>query len=68
MKWAWTRRSCSRRRKPPVERPNPPKPQKALPNNVDDLLKSSGSGLPGLGGGSRFPGLPGLGGGKGGKK
>ena len=40
----------------------PAKPQKALPTDVNDLLKSSGSGLPGLGGGSRFPGLPGLGG------
>ena len=43
------------------------KPQKALPTDVNDLLKSSGSGLPGLGGAPRFPGLPGLGG-KGGKK
>ena len=33
-----------------------------LPNDVGQLLKS-GSGLPGLGGASRFPGLPGLGGG-----
>ncbi len=33
-----------------------------LPADVGQLLKS-GSGLPGLGGASRFPGLPGLGGG-----
>ena len=33
-----------------------------LPSDVGQLLKS-GSGLPGLGGASRFPGLPGLGGG-----
>jgi len=33
-----------------------------LPTDVGQLLKS-GSGLPGLGGASRFPGLPGLGGG-----
>src|SRR5690606_16571575 len=33
-----------------------------LPADVGQLLKS-GSGLPGLGGQSRFPGLPGLGGG-----
>ena len=33
-----------------------------LPSDVSQLLKS-GSGLPGLGGASRFPGLPGLGGG-----
>ncbi len=33
-----------------------------LPTDVGQLLKS-GSGLPGLGGSSRFPGLPGLGGG-----
>ena len=33
-----------------------------LPSDVGQLLKS-GSGLPGLGGTSRFPGLPGLGGG-----
>ena len=44
------------------------KPQKALPTDVNDLLKSSGSGLPGLGGAPRFPGLPGLGGSKGNKK
>jgi signal recognition particle subunit SRP54 len=41
-------------------------PQQALaeklPTDVGQLLKS-GSGLPGLGGASRFPGLPGLGGG-----
>ncbi len=41
---------------------------KALPTDVNDLLKSSGSGLPGLGGASRFPGLPGLGSSKGAKK
>jgi len=35
--------------------------KKALPTNVDDLLKSAGPGLPGLGA-PRFPGLPGLGG------
>jgi signal recognition particle subunit SRP54 len=35
---------------------------KALPDDVNKLLKSSGgSGLPGLGGAPRFPGLPGLG-------
>jgi signal recognition particle subunit SRP54 len=34
----------------------------ALPADVGQFLKS-GSGLPGLGGQSRFPGLPGLGGG-----
>lgn len=33
-----------------------------LPSDVGQLLKS-GSGMPGLGGASRFPGLPGLGGG-----
>jgi signal recognition particle subunit SRP54 len=33
-----------------------------LPADVGQLLKS-GSGLPGLGGASRFPGLPGMGGG-----
>ena len=33
-----------------------------LPSDVGQLLKS-GSGVPGLGGSSRFPGLPGLGGG-----
>ena len=33
-----------------------------LPTDVGQLLKS-GSGMPGLGGASRFPGLPGLGGG-----
>jgi signal recognition particle subunit SRP54 len=33
-----------------------------LPTDVGELLKS-GSGMPGLGGASRFPGLPGLGGG-----
>jgi signal recognition particle subunit SRP54 len=33
-----------------------------LPSDVGQLLKS-GSGMPGLGGTSRFPGLPGLGGG-----
>jgi len=33
-----------------------------LPTDVGQLLKS-GSGMPGLGGTSRFPGLPGLGGG-----
>jgi signal recognition particle subunit SRP54 len=32
-----------------------------LPTDVGALLKSSGSGLPGLGGLPRFPGLPGLG-------
>ena len=42
--------------------------QKALPTDVNELLKSSGSGLPGLGGAPRFPGLPGLGGSKGNKK
>ena len=43
------------------------KPQNALPTDVKELLKSSGTGLPGLGGAPRFPGLPGLGG-KGGKE
>jgi len=46
----------------------PAKPQKALPTDVNELLRSSGSGLPGLGGAPRFPGLPGLGGSRGGKK
>jgi len=32
-----------------------------LPSDVGALFKSSGSGLPGLGGAPRFPGLPGLG-------
>ncbi|MBU1333642.1 MAG: signal recognition particle protein [Alphaproteobacteria bacterium] len=32
-----------------------------LPSDVGALLKTSGSGLPGLGGVPRFPGLPGLG-------
>ncbi len=37
-------------------------PQKALPTDVNALLKSSGGpALPGLGGAPRFPGLPGLG-------
>jgi signal recognition particle subunit SRP54 len=40
---------------------------KALPKNVNDLLKSSGS-MPGLGGNPKFPGLPGLGKGPGKKK
>jgi signal recognition particle subunit SRP54 len=42
----------------------PPKQltENKLPTDVGQLLKS-GSGLPGLGGASRFPGLPGLGGG-----
>jgi signal recognition particle subunit SRP54 len=34
-----------------------------LPTDVGKLLKSGGSGLPGLGSAARFPGLPGLGGG-----
>jgi len=40
-----------------------PQPQLAdkLPSDVGALFKSSGSGLPGLGGAPRFPGLPGLG-------
>ncbi len=48
----------------------PAKAPKALPSDVNELLKSSGAGLPGLGGAPRFPGLPGLGSGtaKGGKK
>lgn len=41
---------------------------KELPKDVNQLLKSGGQGLPGLGGGGRFPGLPGLGGGLPGKK
>jgi signal recognition particle subunit SRP54 len=41
--------------------PTPAKMAKALPADVNQLLKS-GSGLPGLGA-SKFPGLPGLGGG-----
>jgi signal recognition particle subunit SRP54 len=41
----------------------PPKDlSEKLPTDVGKLLQS-GSGLPGLGGASRFPGLPGLGGG-----
>jgi signal recognition particle subunit SRP54 len=32
-----------------------------LPSDVGALFKSSGAGLPGLGGAPRFPGLPGLG-------
>jgi signal recognition particle subunit SRP54 len=41
----------------------PPKDiSQKLPTDVSQLLKS-GSGMPGLGGASRFPGLPGLGGG-----
>ena len=48
-----------------IRRPPPRRPKtfrRKLPTDVGQLLKS-GSGLPGLGGASRFPGLPGLGGG-----
>ena len=49
--------------RPRLARRRPPKDiSQKLPSDVGQLLKS-GSGLPGLGGASRFPGLPGLGGG-----
>ena len=38
-----------------------PQLSEKLPTDVGALLKSSGSGFPGLGGAPRFPGLPGLG-------
>ncbi len=47
---------------PQAAAPQPKDISQKLPTDVGQLLKS-GSGLPGLGGTSRFPGLPGLGGG-----
>ncbi len=46
----------------PSQIPSEAPAQKALPTDVNQLLKSDGKGLPGLGSAPRFPGLPGLGG------
>jgi signal recognition particle subunit SRP54 len=46
----------------PAQIPTEAVEQKALPSDVNQLLKSGGKGLPGIGGAPRFPGLPGLGG------